>query len=378
MMATMNRAWSATMARVEGRPTPFDNEKASLYYTYVRGLQLEGRYPRDFGLASMTPMRVRMIWGCVPWRYWPTLPDDPPFPPREPHGLDEIARRRRIDFYQRVRSSADAARALYVARYPISAALRVTGAWRRGGTNGSIEMPAPDEKFVGEHSVLLTGFDGGRFRFDNSWGERWGDGGRGWLPFQYLDRFGLGAFLPFCVPHFAPVDDDGVRLMATTPLGHTLRSIRFDEPETGERAAWAVAVERDGYLDVEDVFVVPKFRRRGYGRRLAYALLAEAADAVLPLRAWIPPEDADRAGISGIRAVMKILDLSLAPSPHPWARFVAQRHNPAISIYRLSRLDADRLPGSSRKVLCSRSWKVCSPWLALPTKAPSIRELDCE
>jgi hypothetical protein len=73
-------------------------EKSSFHYGYVRGLQLEGRYPRDVGLAPITSMRVRMFWGNVPYRFWPTREGDP-FPPPEPPGIDDLAKRLRIDSY---------------------------------------------------------------------------------------------------------------------------------------------------------------------------------------------------------------------------------------------------------------------------------------
>lgn len=61
-------------------------------------------------------------------------------------------------------------------------------------------VPAPEDVFDG-HCVTLVGYrdqpampGGGAFHFRNSWGTGWGDGGYGWMPYAYLERYGNDAF----------------------------------------------------------------------------------------------------------------------------------------------------------------------------------------
>lgn len=63
---------------------------------------------------------------------------------------------------------------------------------------GLVPMPPEGEKAVGNHAVLLVGFDDakvieangvsttGAFLFKNSWDVTWGEAGYGWLPYEYL------------------------------------------------------------------------------------------------------------------------------------------------------------------------------------------------
>lgn len=60
--------------------------------------------------------------------------------------------------------------------------------------DGRIPMPASARRLAGLHAILAVGYTEDELIFRNSWGERWGDGGYGYLPIPYLDQYGLQAW----------------------------------------------------------------------------------------------------------------------------------------------------------------------------------------
>ncbi len=67
--------------------------------------------------------------------------------------------------------------------------------------DGKIPFPGKGEKIEGGHAIMAVGYDDGMliknnttgakttgaFLIRNSWGTTWGDGGYGWLPYDYLN-----------------------------------------------------------------------------------------------------------------------------------------------------------------------------------------------
>jgi hypothetical protein len=53
--------------------------------------------------------------------------------------------------------------------------------------SGIVPMPKNSDRFKGGHDVAIVGYDDstGRFKFKNSWGERWGRNGFGEIPYEY-------------------------------------------------------------------------------------------------------------------------------------------------------------------------------------------------
>jgi C1A family cysteine protease len=77
----------------------------------------------------------------------------------------------------------------------------VYGSIAQAGDTGEIPFPTPHEGVEGGHAVVAMGYDDakkiknngpngpqttGALRIRNSWGTGWGDGGYGWLPYEYV------------------------------------------------------------------------------------------------------------------------------------------------------------------------------------------------
>jgi len=71
-----------------------------------------------------------------------------------------------------------------------------------GAGKGKIPFPCPKDKVAGGHAIMAVGYDDaktikntncgtsrtGALLIRNSWGTSWGDGGYGWLPYEYVLR----------------------------------------------------------------------------------------------------------------------------------------------------------------------------------------------
>jgi C1A family cysteine protease len=67
-------------------------------------------------------------------------------------------------------------------------------------SDGKIPFPGRGEKVEGGHAIMAVGYDDslkikntssgettvGAMLIRNSWGKTWGDGGYGWLPYEYV------------------------------------------------------------------------------------------------------------------------------------------------------------------------------------------------
>ena len=256
------------------------------------------------------------------------------WPPHEPAGLDDIAKAQRILFYQRVRDLSDCERALLT--YPVAAACEITQQWF-SAPGGRIEEPRADDNIIGSHAMCLTGFDERtrQIEFVNSWGELWGDRGFGYLPYSYFEQRLVSSWILYG-PDVSreleyPHDINYVELGYRSALGMPVHVREVYDAAHDERLGWAIAVERGSQLDIEDYFVRPEHRDRGFGRQLRNMLDTLSKELSLPIRVWFSHADA----VGDVQKhLCNSLGLTIMQSAVRWAS--------AVAVCKPSLADADK------------------------------------
>lgn len=168
---------------------------ASRLFLYKIARQLDGLVG-DTGAYIRTGMKALRLFGCPPERYWPYRVEDFDAVPDAfafAYGQNlQALSYYRIDTGGRLRSeSLELMKRFIAASYPSVLGYSV---YNWGLDNGDIPMPEPGQRRLGGHAVMVCGYDDervigrskGALLIRNSWGTRWGDGGYGWLPYDYI------------------------------------------------------------------------------------------------------------------------------------------------------------------------------------------------
>ena len=303
----------------------------SRLYGFVRGRQLDGTYPGDraTGIWGTTGMRIARGWGSVSEDDWPYSAGLEQWPPVEPPGLDEKAKRNRIQYYQRIHDALECKWAI-MNWGPVQASFEVTEQWFNA-KDGIIEMPNEKTPFIGSHCVSFTGYSDEEemFNFANSWGEEWGQGGFGKLPYDYFDKWMLDIYTRaprrFAFPPIAPGPIAEISWVGNDFAERPFHVLDIYDPATDERMARAFALPGESLLFVEELFVRPQYRRRGYGTRLLRGFHNLARKANLPLRILVPFADCGADNLKAAEQLFAKEGYFLTASDFRWAPYMAMR-----------------------------------------------------
>jgi len=159
----------------------------SRLYIYYKERQMEHTIASDAGAMIRDGMKV-VAKGFVLEAEWPYDISTFALPSYTPGlaQMDKDAKRDHVIKYMRVPRDLGM-RACLAAGYPFVMGISVYESFEQAAS-GEIPMPTSTEQLLGGHAVLCVGYDSAaqQYEFRNSWGDQWGQGGYGTLPFAYL------------------------------------------------------------------------------------------------------------------------------------------------------------------------------------------------
>ena len=211
-------------------------------------------------------------------------------------------------------------------------AFHLTAAWA-DPPGGMIPRPSPTDAVIPHtHSLILIDRipDKRLFKFRIKWSD-WGDRGTGYMPYEYYDRFVFDCWATYGNPaalrlfKFRKLDEDGhVQWSAHDEEDHHIFAFEVRDALSSERLAWTFIIERDGALEVEELYVRPEFRGHGHGRWLADRVAQLARTKRVPLRLWVAFADCkseSEANYSALAAIARRLGTQFQLCPVPWAAY---------------------------------------------------------
>jgi C1A family cysteine protease len=163
----------------------------------------------DTGAYLRLTMGAMVLFGVPPEEYWPYSDAPRQFDREPPAFCYSFAQNyKTIKYYRHdppgtsARDVLDRVKTHLAAGHPAMFGFTVYNSISQAEDAGLIPFPSPKERIEGGHAVMAAGYDDARkvenaygggptkgaLLVRNSWGPDWGDGGYGWLPYEYVLR----------------------------------------------------------------------------------------------------------------------------------------------------------------------------------------------
>jgi C1A family cysteine protease len=165
----------------------------SRLFIYYNERAIEGTVKEDAGAQIRDGIKTLAKQGACPEARWPY--DIAKFAKRPPAPAYREAEKHQAIRYQRLTPTLRQLKGCLAEGYPFVFGFSVYESFESAAVarTGKAPLPAKDERSIGGHAVLATGYDDRRQRFIvmNSWSASWGDKGYFTLPYAYLTNQSL-------------------------------------------------------------------------------------------------------------------------------------------------------------------------------------------
>lgn len=167
----------------------------SRLFIYYNERALEGTTGSDSGAQIRDGIKVVVREGYCPETEWPYVVAN--FTEHPPARCYSDALKERVSQYLRLSQERIPLLTCLASGFPFVFGFSVYESFESPEvrSTGVVNLPQPDEQFIGGHAVVACGYDlaAGRFIVRNSWGPEWGMGGYFTMPFEYLTDPSLAA-----------------------------------------------------------------------------------------------------------------------------------------------------------------------------------------
>lgn len=180
-----------------------DASRLFLYKVTRNLMKMKG----DTGAYLRTTMGAMVLFGVSPEEYWPYSDDEKKFDQEPPAFCYSFAQNyQTLKYFRHDPPGTKGEEILkklktYLSKgHPAMFGFTVYNSIEQAENSGKIPFPSTKERIEGGHAVVVVGYDDkmkiknkfgkvettGALLIRNSWGKGWGEGGYGWLPYEYV------------------------------------------------------------------------------------------------------------------------------------------------------------------------------------------------
>ncbi len=162
-------------------------------FVYNECKKLDG-YPDEEGTEIRIAMKVLKNLGVCREELWKYEPHDANGPDAPAGKIKSDALKNRVKSYARI-LDIDELRMALAQKGPCVIGISCFSGIKKTRT-GLVPMPKKGERSLGGHAICPVGYDDALklVKFKNSWSDKWGAKGYGYLPYAYINKYMLDAW----------------------------------------------------------------------------------------------------------------------------------------------------------------------------------------